>query len=46
MPKGLFRLPQCLLGLLGILVVGVLVPACSPARVRALLPLCHRGLPS
>ena len=31
MSKRLFRLPQCLFGLLGILVVGVLVPACRPA---------------
>lgn len=31
MSKRLFRWPHCLLGLLGILVVGVLVPACNPA---------------
>jgi len=31
MSKRLFRWPHCLLGLLGILLVGVLVPACSPA---------------
>src|SRR6266852_1706010 len=31
MSKRLFHLPEYLLGLLGILMVGVLVPACSPA---------------